>query len=447
MKAATLTKSAVEKYRRKPKRSKKLRNRVSVQASQLRQSLVSKRESLNYVDARRNEKRRSSLTGLYQATNQCTKQPFDGTSPLYPVIRISRMSLLGTSKNNSTVAPSRDENKMAASAVLFRMIDLQNTGKVPAEDAVKFLDEHALLRAEDIKILAAELLKGGVENSTLTESSFAKLLQKLNWNFKADMSTIEKNENKRSIVVESNSSQFGDGKIPQERKTMTNKVKSSTGGGNDTNLNLCSNIPVLNPNNPKRLSWDALILLLLAYTMIITPLRLGFDLPVDMDNSLSDFSIGVDLIFIMDVVVNFFTSYPDPKTGIFVEDRYEIAKRYLCSWFTLDLVSSIPFDLFTQGVNSDLTNTAKTFKTGKLLRLFKLSKIIRIVRAARVSRRLEDKLDLAGRAPFQIFKICSGTAFLSHLFACGWAGMARVEGDRKSFLFVHVLTYTHTNKH
>ena len=94
-------------------------------------------------------------------------------------------------------------------------------------------------------------------------------------------------------------------------------------------------------------------------------------------------------------------------------------------------MSSIPFDLFTNGDGtSDLTNTAKTFKTGKLLRLFKLSKIIRIVRAARVSRRLEDQLDLAGRAPFQIFKICSGTAFLSHLFACGWAGMARVEGNR-----------------
>ena len=136
-------------------------------------------------------------------------------------------------------------------------------------------------------------------------------------------------------------------------------------------------------------------------------------------------------MFIADVVVNFLTSYPDPKTGIFVEDRFKIAKRYLCSWFLLDVVSSVPFDLFTNGDGtSDLTNTAKTFKTGKLLRLFKLSKIIRIVRAARVSRRLEDQLDLAGRAPFQILKIISGTAFLSHLFACGWAGMARIEGDR-----------------
>lgn len=220
---------------------------------------------------------------------------------------------------------------------------------------------------------------------------------------------------------------YGDGKIPT--KKMIEKTKSVVKvAGMKAELSCV--VPILNPEDFKRLSWDALILVLLGYTMVITPLRLGFDLPTDAESNLSYVSIVIDLIFIMDVVINFFTTYPHPQTGIPVKDRYKIAKRYLFSWFFLDLVSSIPFDLFTQDVNSDITNTAKTFKTGKLLRLFKLSKMIRIIRAARVSRRLEDQLDLAGRAPFQIFKIITGTALLSHLFACGWAGMARIEGDR-----------------
>ena len=100
------------------------------------------------------------------------------------------------------------------------MIDIQNLGMVPAEDAVKFLDEHALLRAEDIKILTQELLKDGTKNAQLNEVSFAELMKKLKWDFAADSPEEiidEKGRKSTFKIVQGESEGFGDGTIPTER--------------------------------------------------------------------------------------------------------------------------------------------------------------------------------------------------------------------------------------
>lgn len=178
LKAAATLKSNANTYRRSVEqrkrkvsaRRKRCRNRVSVQATALRQSLVSQRESI--TDEIRRQQRRSSLSGLYQATGHDIGYP-EGLSPTTAVIRLSRLSVVTPSLHE------HDETKMNPSSLLFRMIDIQNTGKIFADDAVKFLDEHALLRTEDIQILTNELLKDG-SNTALTESSFDDLLHKLN---------------------------------------------------------------------------------------------------------------------------------------------------------------------------------------------------------------------------------------------------------------------------
>ena len=125
MKAAAISNSTAKNlYKRskarRSKRSKKLRNRVSVQAIQLHQQLVTKRASANYGSAERSNRRRSSLIGLYQATNHDPSQ-IDGVSPLTPVIKLTRKSFI------SPVAPEprqQDENKMPAASILFRYVIL-----------------------------------------------------------------------------------------------------------------------------------------------------------------------------------------------------------------------------------------------------------------------------------------------------------------------------------
>ena len=52
----------------------------------------------------------------------------------------------------------------------------------------------------------------------------------------------------------------------------------------------------------------------------------------------------MDLIFLMDLVLNFFFAYYDDEYML-VDDRGAIAKNYLRSWFTVDLIAIIPISL------------------------------------------------------------------------------------------------------
>ena len=116
-----------------------------------------------------------------------------------------------------------------------------------------------------------------------------------------------------------------------------------------------------------------------------------------------------------------------------------IVSHYMRTWFVCDVVSSMPFDLIAAIANDDKSgsvtthaSTAKTLKTtkiAKVLRLLKLSKMLRVARAFKLTTRLEEELDLIGRAPMKISKLALATLFMSHIFACGWAGMARINGE------------------
>ena len=55
--------------------------------------------------------------------------------------------------------------------------------------------------------------------------------------------------------------------------------------------------------------------------------------------------------------------------------------------------------------------------------------MLRVARAFKLTSRLEEELDLIGRAPLKIAKLSIATLFMSHIFACGWAGMARINGE------------------
>lgn len=87
--------------------------------------------------------------------------------------------------------------------------------------------------------------------------------------------------------------------------------------------------------------WNTVIMLLLVYTATFLPLRTAF---FDDDPAgLFEFELMIDILFMIDVFVNFVSSYTDKNTG-FIEVKFnKIAKKYILSWFFLDLSACIPF--------------------------------------------------------------------------------------------------------
>ena len=95
--------------------------------------------------------------------------------------------------------------------------------------------------------------------------------------------------------------------------------------------------------------WDLYVIVLVLINCITIPYQVSF---AKMETFVNDdkfkyFEIFViDLSFVIDIIINFRTSYFSRDTGVEVTDPKLIARNYACSMrFLLDLVASIPFDL------------------------------------------------------------------------------------------------------
>jgi CRP-like cAMP-binding protein len=112
--------------------------------------------------------------------------------------------------------------------------------------------------------------------------------------------------------------------------------------------------------------WDFIITASIAYVIVTTPLKVGFDVQSSGLNYALD--IVVDVIYLIEMVLNFFTSYEDDATGEEIKDLDKIRRNYIQSWFLVDAVSSFP---------SSLVGTTNGLLT--------LSKILKVARVAKVS--------------------------------------------------------------
>jgi hypothetical protein len=76
--------------------------------------------------------------------------------------------------------------------------------------------------------------------------------------------------------------------------------------------------------------------ILLLYTASYMPFRISFIDSTSISNIIFDTSI--DILFISDIVINFFSAYEDPKVGLEVRLK-RIAMNYILSWFVMDVFS------------------------------------------------------------------------------------------------------------
>uniref|UniRef100_A0A182MAB4 Ion transport domain-containing protein n=1 Tax=Anopheles culicifacies TaxID=139723 RepID=A0A182MAB4_9DIPT len=86
--------------------------------------------------------------------------------------------------------------------------------------------------------------------------------------------------------------------------------------------------------------WDWMILVATFYVAIAVPYNAAF-VKTDRLTMVSD--VVVEALFIVDILVNFRTTYVSRK-GEVVSDSKSIALNYLRSWFIVDLLAALPFD-------------------------------------------------------------------------------------------------------
>jgi hypothetical protein len=102
-----------------------------------------------------------------------------------------------------------------------------------------------------------------------------------------------------------------------------------------------------------------LLLCFVVYTVFFMPFRLAFDVGVSTpDNAEDMISLGdtwfvsdliMDLLFTFDVFLRFFTAVPMPgheHEGVYLTHIPDILVNYFHNGLIIDLISSLPLDLF-----------------------------------------------------------------------------------------------------
>ncbi|XP_061761516.1 potassium voltage-gated channel subfamily H member 6a isoform X3 [Nerophis ophidion] len=176
--------------------------------------------------------------------------------------------------------------------------------------------------------------------------------------------------------------------------------------------------------SPFKAVWDWVILLLVIYTAIFTPYSAAFLLnEVEEDrrrtcgytcNPLNVVDLVVDVMFIVDILINFRTTYVNHNDEV-VSHPGRIAQHYFKGWFLIDIVAAIPFDLliFRSGSEEPQTTT--------LIGLLKTARLLRLVRVARKL----DRYSEYGAAV--LFLLMCTFALIAHWLACIWYAIGNVE--------------------
>ena len=67
-------------------------------------------------------------------------------------------------------------------------------------------------------------------------------------------------------------------------------------------------------------------------------------------------SLIVDCMFVLDIFLNFRTTFIQPSSDVLEKDPKKLAVYYLKTWFIIDLLAAIPFDWIMHSSTNDGRN-------------------------------------------------------------------------------------------
>ena len=184
---------------------------------------------------------------------------------------------------------------------------------------------------------------------------------------------------------------------------------------------------IILPDNPYKKLWDLLIALLILYSAIVTP----YDIAFSNSNNVNVFEIFIDIFMGIDIILTFFSAYTDDEENL-VKNQKKIIKRYLKSWFIIDILSVLPISYFFKANKSNIAGLTKISKLPKIYRLVKLTKLLRMTKMNskgnlnRVTKFFMEKLKINANIERLFFFILT-FLLLNHLCACFWYFMAKLE--------------------
>ncbi|CAG9326192.1 unnamed protein product [Blepharisma stoltei] len=194
------------------------------------------------------------------------------------------------------------------------------------------------------------------------------------------------------------------------------------------------NIPwyILNPCGRFKRTWNSFLTITLLYTAVIMPYRMAFSDVVFFDVWTS-IEISIDLLFMVDVMLNFISGVYSSEEVLHTDLKYIILK-YLKGWFIIDVISSVPYTLVDYWTGGDGNSSAHQNNFVKLMRVPRLYKLLRIVRVAKavkhyktndLAEKVQDRLQLNSRV-YKLVTFLVSVCLCVHIVGCLWFFFARL---------------------
>lgn len=165
------------------------------------------------------------------------------------------------------------------------------------------------------------------------------------------------------------------------------------------------------PRAARVVAWEIVLILSLSALIVFVPVELAYVNyePKNAWRPESKFANVLfivarlfDAIFFLDVLINFFTGFYHEHTRAYITSLSDVVPKYLGSWFVVDVLSLVPFELL--------------MRHGRVLRLVKLAKLkslaghVRVTRLCRVDMHMVELVQ-------HVYLACA----VIHVVCCGWS--------------------------
>eukprot|EP00440_Ansanella_granifera_P040497 gb/GFBE01043921.1/.p1 GENE.gb/GFBE01043921.1/~~gb/GFBE01043921.1/.p1 ORF type:complete len:774 (+),score=149.85 gb/GFBE01043921.1/:1-2322(+) len=223
---------------------------------------------------------------------------------------------------------------------------------------------------------------------------------------------------------------------------------------------ICPN-GVMSPNWVGRLVWDFSVIFLVLLDSMVLPYQLSFKAGVQDSFDHFWFYLTTTL-FALDVLLNFNTAYESTAKdkgmppGTLVTRRSKIAAAYLKSWFTIDVLSTVPWprlaELLTEGGEGggSSAQVAKLTKIVKFVRFLRLMRMLRLAKLGIIWERIEARMGSIFllqiiallRVLFVVIAICHWNACIWWLIGQPRSLLTEVMSDEEQEAYANIPHWT-----
>lgn len=191
-------------------------------------------------------------------------------------------------------------------------------------------------------------------------------------------------------------------------------------------------IRIMDPRGAFRMRWDVIVLIALLFNLVEIPIRLCFEVDAEAWSAADLFNLFVDLFFICDIVVNINSGFY--KDGFLINEPQVVRKQYLRTWFTLDLLTSIPYshiiNIFVASASSSSSSPLRASALIRLIRLIRLVKLLRLIKLAKALSAWNNSYGTLSSI-IKTNKFLILVFFIAHISGCLWMliAMSEVNSD------------------